>query len=177
MKLSLEQFLKCDIYYEQLRSTHRALITDDHRLQTIGDILQYFLKEENRGLVESKLIETDMSKPYDEPLNTNQSFWTTGNNFFYCCMAYGFREDIIEYKQANEYIRTIKTPALYSRDYYASKKELSDEEVKEFLDSTPIGIQGGTIIHGIHRTCAMVGRLLEGKSYIPFTLGAGHSGK
>lgn len=177
MKLSLEQFLKCGIYYEQLRSTHRALITNNHKLHTIGDILTHFENEENRALAESKIVETDMSKPYDEPLKTNQSFWTTGNNFFYYCIAYGFREDIIEYKQANKYIRTIKTPALYSKDYYASKRELSDEEVKEFLDSTPIGIQGGTIIHGIHRTCAMVGRLLEGKSYIPFTLGEGHSGK
>jgi hypothetical protein len=177
MKLPLEHFLRCGIYYEQLRSTHRALITKEHTLHTVGDILQYFSKEENRTLTERKIIETDMSKPYEEPLNLNQKFWTTGNNFFYYCIAYGFRDDIIEYKQANDYIKTVKNPVLYSKDYYSSKRELSDEEVQLFLDNTPIGGEGGTIIHGIHRTCAMIGRLIQGNPYIPFTVGVGHSGK
>lgn len=178
MKLALEHFLKCGIYYEELRSTHRALITHNHELYTVGDILTHFKKAENRELVESKIVETDMSKPYDEPVNLNKAFWTTGNNFFYYCIAYGFREDIIEYHHANEYIRTQKTPPLYSKDYYATKRELSEEEIKVLLDNCPIGINGqGIIVHGIHRTCAMIGRLLRGQSYVPFTLGIGHSGK
>ena len=45
---------------------------------------------------------------------------------------------------------------------------MSDDEIELFLKQNPVEFDNGFIKHSWHRACAMVGRLLAGKKYIPF---------
>jgi hypothetical protein len=53
-------------------------------------------------------------------------------------------------------------------DYFESKELMTDDEIAEMLKSNPAEFDNGYIKHSYHRACAMIGRLIRGKSYIPF---------
>ena len=55
-----------------------------------------------------------------------------------------------------------------TEEYYNSKKPMSDTEIKRELMSNPVEFGNGFIKHSYHRACAMIGRLIKGKPYIPF---------
>jgi len=176
MILTYDNFLQCELFYEPLRASHRAAVTNNHTLTTIKDIIEFYKQP---GIIDKLnkeyILETDTSKPFTEPINLNKSFWATGNNYFYNCMLAEFRKGVICYKDANKYI-TDNTSGnmLFSRAYYNSMEIMSDIDIKEFLNQNPIGIEGNVIMHGIHRVCAMIGRLITNKEYIPFNLGKGY---
>jgi len=176
MILTYNDFLQCELFYETLREGHRSAVTNNHTLKTVGDIIEFF-KQPNiiNKMNEEYILETDTTKPFTEPINLNESFWKTGNNYFYNCILSEFRKDVICYKDANKYITTDKSDnMLFSRNYYESLEKMSDEEIAIFLKENPIGIKGKVIEHGIHRVCAMIGRLVNNNKYIPFYLGVGY---
>ena len=45
---------------------------------------------------------------------------------------------------------------------------MSDDELEIFLKNNPVEFDNGFIRHSYHRACAMIGRLINGKKYIPF---------
>jgi len=45
---------------------------------------------------------------------------------------------------------------------------MSDFEIMTLLKKHPIVVKEGNIIHGKHRVCAMIGRLIKNKPYISF---------
>ena len=45
---------------------------------------------------------------------------------------------------------------------------MTDSEIEDFLKSTPVEFDNGFIRHNYHRACAIIGRLIAGKPYIPF---------
>ena len=113
-----------------------------------------------------------MTEIFTEPVNLDDRFWTTGNNLFYNCVRAGFRKNVLCYKDANEYIASYiknnrKDPMLFSMGYYNSLKKMSDKEIKVFLKQNPLGLRENIIEHGMHRTCAMIGRLVRNEKYIP----------
>jgi len=55
-----------------------------------------------------------------------------------------------------------------TEDYYNSLEMMTDEELEIFLKNNPVEFDNGFIRHSYHRACAMIGRLINGKSYIPF---------
>ena len=55
-----------------------------------------------------------------------------------------------------------------SKEYYDSKPMMTDVEIKRFLMLNPVDFGNGYIRHSYHRACAMIGRLIQGKPYIPF---------
>jgi hypothetical protein len=125
--------------------------------------------------VESVIVrETDTSSVFEEPINLNTHFWNSGNNYFFNCLKYGFRKNVVPYKKANEYISNTRTPNLYSAEYYRSLEPMRDKEIEDFLKKSPIGMHNRAIAHGIHRVSAMIGRLVRGKKYIPFYIGRGY---
>ena len=45
---------------------------------------------------------------------------------------------------------------------------MTDKELEIFLRNNTVEFDNGFIRHSYHRACAMIGRLINGKSYIPF---------
>jgi len=79
---------------------------------------------------------------------------------YYNAMRGGFRKNVADHhKHGWENM---------SEEYYASLEEMSDEEIAQFLKENPVDFENGIVKHGYHRACAMIGRLTEGKKYIPF---------
>ena len=175
MMLPYKNFLQCKLFYETLRESHRAAITNNHELVTIEEVIEFFKHSEIIEIMNKDyILETNTTEHFNEPINLNEKFWKTGNNYFYNCIVGGFRKDVICYKDANKYILANKTgPMLFSREYYASLDKMSDNEIILFLKDNPIGLQGDLIVHGIHRVCAMIGRIINNEKYIPFSLGKG----
>ena len=174
MHLSREQFLNCALYYEDLRKHHRSIITNNHTINKISDIVGYFKKQNILTFTEQTLLrETNMLSEFEEPLNLNKKFWNSGNNYFFNCLKYGFRKNVVPYKEANRYIVDVNIPNLYSGEYYSSLAPMNDSEIDAFLKENPIGVKNGVAVHGIHRVCAMIGRLIRDEKYIPFYLGKG----
>ena len=52
--------------------------------------------------------------------------------------------------------------------YYNKKPIMTDEEIKDYLEKNPVEFSKIHIDHSYHRACAMIGRLINKKSYIPF---------
>ena len=175
MVVTLENFLKCNLYYEKLRHHHRSMISNNNSLNKIEDIVAFYSDDKMMRFTSEHMIrETDMSNPFEEPLNLNIKFWNSGNNYFFNCLRFGFRKNVVPYKEANQYIKEFKTPMLYSADYYRSLEPMTDKEIEHFLKENPIGIKEGVAVHGIHRVAAMIGRLARGEKYIPFYSGRGY---
>lgn len=173
--LSSEHFLNCNLYYEDLRKHHRGTITNNNQLEKISDIVCYLKNKNIMDFIERMIVkETDTLCEFEEPLNLNKKFWNSGNNYFFNCIKYGFRKNVVPYKEANKYIKNVGAPMLYSGQYYSSLEKMSDYEIREFLKNNPIGIEGQIITHGIHRVCAMINRLINDESYIAFSLGKGY---
>ena len=55
-----------------------------------------------------------------------------------------------------------------TKEYYESLDTMSDDEIAKFLKETPVPFEMGFVKHGFHRACSMIGRLINGKEYIPF---------
>ena len=55
-----------------------------------------------------------------------------------------------------------------TKEYYNNLELMTDPEIEDFLKSTPVEFDNGFIRHNYHRACAMIGRLIAGKPYIPF---------
>ncbi len=173
--ISLRQFLSYYLYYEKLRHHHRGAISNNNSISKIEDIVNFYSAKGIMDVFERQIIrQTNMSKVFEEPLNLNVKFWNSGNNYFFNCMKYGFRKKVVPYKEANKYIADIKSPELYSPEYYESLEIMSDDEIEKFLQDNPIGIRDGVVVHGIHRVSAMIGRLTRGEEYIPFYSGRGY---
>ena len=169
-----EEFLSFSIESDNainwtLRKPHLDIFTDGGRVRTIADIVM-FLKENNRiNSIKNEITDTPMSELFDEPINLNEKFWKSGNNFFFYCIYYEFRKGVLPYTQANHYIATVPDgPTLYSDAYFNCLKKMNDSEIGKFLKTHPIECIKGSVIHGKHRVCAMIGRILKGKEYIPF---------
>lgn len=118
-------------------------------------------------VVAGGVLEVDMSRTHDEPINLSRSFWKGGNNFFLYPYLYGFRHLVVPYHACNLYIRKIAKPMLYSAEYFDSLTPMSEQEIGKFLSSRPLEVKSGALTSGRHRAVAMLGRISRGESYIP----------
>ncbi len=171
--LSEEDFLDLliepkDSFNWKWRIRHLELVTDNGKYQKIRDIINYLESPETRHLIDSRVEETDTSIPFFPPTNYDMRFWWGGNNYFWYCVKYVFRKNVVPYSKANAYIHGGKKPFLYTGEYYQSLPEMSDAEIRNLLISDPIEISDGAVTSGKHRVFAMIGRLLNNKPYIPF---------
>ena len=172
-ELTHEEFLACKLEADNavnwtLRAPHLNIITDNSHISKVGDIVEYLAGDGMLQAIKDKqVIETDMSQVFTEPLNLNHTLWTSGNNFFFYCIYYGFRKNVVPYDSINSYITKINTPMLYSADYFESLEQMNEKEIALFLKNNPVILGKGAIIHGKHRACAMIGNLIAKQSYIP----------
>ena len=118
----------------------KEIIKQDGRLSTVLDIVEYFSDKTNRDKISATL--------------------TPENWQYYNCMMAQFRRNVGNHHDVGW--------ANMTQDYYNNLELMTDPELEEFLKSNPVEFDNGFIRHNYHRACAMIGRLIAGKSYIPF---------
>lgn len=87
--------------------------------------------------------------------------------FFYNCVKYEFRENVVPYSKVRSYIEKKSKPTVFSESYYSSLNLMSDEDIIRLFEKNPIEIKNNSIVGGRHRVYAMIGRLVKNKNYLP----------
>ena len=132
--------------------------------------LDYFLKMEvaqggggKEVLNQNGSLKTvkDVVMFYSVPGNiqTVKSTFNPSNWQYFNCMLGEFRKNVGDHHELGWENMTEK--------YYNSLDQMSDEELEIFLREHPMEFDNGFIRHSYHRACAMIGRLIKGKGYIP----------
>jgi len=170
-KLSLEDFYSLEIDHARFnwkfREKHLNIISDNGKYKKIGQILNYLKSDGVLDKLQLEIIDTPMHNQYSEPIYWSRKFWSTGNNYFINSILNGFRKGVSSYSKVNYYINEGCKPALYSDEYYKGLPQMNDDEIKIMLKKYPLEITSKGFSSGRHRACAMIGRLIQGQSYIP----------
>jgi len=135
--ISLDYFLKMEL---QKGGGGKEMVTNNHTLNTIEDVVNYYSDKNNLEEQKSKL---------------NPSNWQ-----YFNCMTAGFKKDVGDHHELGWDNMT--------EEYYSNLKDMSDDEIEKFLKENPVEFDNGFIRHSYHRACAMIGRLINGDKYIPF---------
>ena len=118
----------------------KEIITQNGTLKTIDEVIMFFSVPGNVKSVRETL--------------------TPENWQYFNCMMAEFRHNVGDHHELGWENMTEK--------YYKSLPEMTDEEIQKFLKENPTEFSIGFVKHSMHRACAMIGRLISGKSYIPF---------
>jgi hypothetical protein len=173
-ELSLEDFLNLkveptDSFNWKWRARHLNIVTNEKKFIIVKDILAYLSSESVIKSIENSIEESELIIPFNIPSNLDMDFWWSGNNYFWYCIKYKFRKGVTPYADVNKYLLNKTNKYIpYSSDYYESLEKMNDDMIRSFLSISPIEITDNSVIGGKHRVFAMIGRLLDGESYIPF---------
>jgi len=118
----------------------KEVVKNNGSLKTVRDVVEFYSSNKNIDLAKNTL---------------NPNNWQ-----YFNCMLAEFRKDVADHHELGWDKMT--------EDYYNSLELMSDEELELFLKQNPVEFDNGFIKHSYHRACAMIGRLLKGKPYIPF---------
>jgi len=118
----------------------KEIVNQNHTLKTIKDVVQFYSTSKNMNNVRKTL---------------NSDNWQ-----YFNCMIAEFRNDVGNHHELGWDNMT--------EDYYKSLDLMSDDELRVFLENNPVEFDNGYVRHSWHRACAMIGRLINGKKYIPF---------
>ena len=118
----------------------KEIIKQNGQLKTIKDIYMFYSVPGNMKTVRSQL---------------NPDNWQ-----YFNCMVGEFRKNVADHHELGWDKMT--------EEYYNSLENMSDEEIELFLKQNPVEFDNGFVRHSYHRACAMIGRLVSGKKYIPF---------
>lgn len=172
VELTKDEFLNTyveplDSFNWKWRARHLDVVTNKGKNVLVKDIVNYLLDENVMKSIDDTIEETDTSIEFFDPSNFDMRFWWGGNNYFFYCIKYQFRKNVIPYSNANAYIKTKQKPNLYSANYYEALEKMTDVEIRDFLSKNPIEIENSAVVGGKHRVFAMIGRMIAGKEYIP----------
>jgi hypothetical protein len=157
-----------DSYNWKWRKPHLDVVTNTGKCTRVGDIVDYFSREDVLEKVKNNIIDTNTTRPFRNPINYQKEFWQNGNNYFFYCIYYGFKKGVVPYLRANEYIEGGGGPMLYSSEYFGGLRDCEDFEVSRMLKKHPVEITNGAFTGGKHRAFAMIGRLVRTQTYLPF---------
>ena len=118
----------------------KEVILNNYKLKTVRDVVNYFSDKEN--------------------LNNTINILQPSNWQYFNCMLAEFRHNVGDHHVLGWENMT--------KEYYESLDTMSDDEIAKFLKENPVPFEMGFIKHGFHRACSMIGRLINGKEYIPF---------
>ena len=135
--ISLDYFLKMEL---QKGGGGKEMVTNNHTLNTVEDVVNYYSDKNNLEEQKSKL---------------NPTNWQ-----YFNCMTAGFKKNVGDHHELGWDNMT--------EEYYSDLEDMSDSEIEKFLRENPVEFDNGFIRHSYHRACAMIGRLINGKKYIPF---------
>ena len=157
-----------DSFNWKWRARHLDIVTKGGQFTFIKDIINYLNSEGVVMNIERNIEESKLTRTFKIPPNFDMEFWWSGNNYFWYCIKYKFRKDVIPYADVNKYICDINQYIPYSSEYYEYLEEMNDQEIKRFIINNPIEIEANAVIGGKHRVFAMIGRIISGQRYIPF---------
>ncbi|HSJ69003.1 MAG TPA: hypothetical protein VK921_15065 [Anditalea sp.] len=143
------------------------MVTDNGKYIKIGKIVDYLSSELSKHEFWDSIIETPTDKPFKHPDYPRRKFWRLGNNFFIYNVLYGFRRNVLPYKEVDQYILKGMKPDAFTKDYYLSLDPMEEIEICELLRTNPIMIQENAVRNGRHRVFALIGRLIKQESYTP----------
>jgi len=118
----------------------KEVVTQNLTLKTVKDVCKFYSNPNNLQITKSKL---------------NPNNWQ-----YFNCILSEFRKDVGDHHELGW--------DKMSEEYYYNLEMMSDDEIKTFLKENPVEFDNGYIKHSFHRACAMIGRLIKGKTYIPF---------
>tara|TARA_Y100000389_G_scaffold83545_1_gene80129 strand:- start:2468 stop:3580 length:1113 start_codon:yes stop_codon:yes gene_type:complete len=172
-KIELKAFLNLNIENKNspswiVRKRHLDFVTNNKKNLKVKDIIYYLSKGDNLETLMNKAQVTKLEKSISGSISHSKYFWNSGNNYFLFSIFYQFRKGVVPYKRANEYLNKKYNVNLYSREYFQLLEPMNDNEIESFLRDNLIEITDNHISSGKHRVFAMIGRLIEGKDYIPF---------
>jgi hypothetical protein len=174
IELSEEQFMNTAIeptesFNWRWRARHLNVVTNNGEAVLVKDIINYLSDDSVVNEIENNIEETDTKKVFYDPSNLDMRFWWGGNNYFWYCVKYQYRKNVVPYSKVNNYIKNYGTPYIYTDKYYESLQRMTGDEIRYFLLKTPIEIRDNAIVGGKHRVFAMIGRIISGKEYIPMS--------
>ena len=118
----------------------KEVITQDLSLKTVKAVYVFYSVPGNVQTVRSKLY--------------------SNNCQYFNCMLAEFRKNVGNHHNLGWDSMT--------EEYYSNLELMNDDELEVFLRENPVEFDNGFIKHSYHRACAMIGRLVSGKKYIPF---------
>ena len=118
----------------------KEIITQNETLRNVEDVYTFFSTDNNLQLIRETL---------------NPKNWQYFNS-----MTAEFRKNVSSHHELGWDKMT--------EEYYSNLELMSDGELEVFLKDNPVEFDNGFIKHSYHRACAMIGRLLSGKEYLPF---------
>ncbi len=152
-KLGLEDWKKYKLVFwtpcKNVRGNDKFCIYQDLlRKKTVGEII------------------TELSKTDEYYTNSVYMF-----NLYINCVKYGFRKDMIPWTCPDKKKNTKKWMGETIEElenFYSSKDPMTVEEIDAWLKGRPLVISGRTIKDGLHRSFAMMGRILRNEPYVEF---------
>ena len=123
----------------------KEIIHNDKKIKTVREAVEYFSNMENIKNTAKKL--------------------TIKNHQYWNCMWAEFRRNV-----ENHHKRGWEN---MTKEYYDSLEPMTDDDIRVALVDDPVQFFGGFLKHGYHRAVSMIGRLINGKEYIPFYMPAG----
>jgi len=141
--ISYRKFLEIKIPHVH---PHVMLVTDGGKRRKIREIIDWLSDERIMGELKSK------SAPHN---------WK-----FLNCILYGFRKGVKAWDKKKLFKGN--PTGEYSSEYYLSLEKMTSEEIKCFLKKNIIIKRNKTVVDGNHRLFAMIGRILNNQSYLPF---------
>ena len=118
----------------------KEIIHNDKKIKTVREAVEYFSNMENIKNTANKL--------------------TIKNHQYWNCMWAEFRRNV-----ENHHKRGWEN---MTKEYYDSLEPMTDDDIRVALVDDPVQFFGGFLKHGYHRAVSMIGRLINGKEYIPF---------
>lgn len=138
--ISLEQFLNMEL---AMGGGGKEIIKQKGELKTVRDVVNFYSNPSNLEYTYTQL--------------------TPKNWQYFNCMIAEFRHGVEDH-----HVRGWEN---MTHEYYQSLSLMTDEEIEAFLKENPVDFnktQSNLIKHSYHRACSMIGRLINGKPYIPF---------
>ena len=123
----------------------KEIIHNDKKIKTVREAIEYFSNMENIKNTAKKLTKK------------NHQYWN--------CMWAEFKRNV-----ENHHDRGWEN---MTKEYYDSLEPMTDDDIRVALVDDPVKFFGGFLKHGYHRAVSMIGRLINGKEYIPFYMPAG----
>ena len=118
----------------------KEIIHNDKKIKTVREAVKYFSNMENIKNTAKKLTKK------------NHQYWN--------CMWAEFKRNV-----ENHHDRGWEN---MTKEYYDSLEPMTDDDIRVALVDDPVKFFGGFLKHGYHRAVSMIGRLINGKEYIPF---------
>lgn len=152
------------------RFEHMRIITNDFKNLTIGNIIDFYKNIDNLNLLKKKIIDPiNIKLKNNYPRHCDYFFWKNGNSFFANNIIFGFKKNIPQYESITKMIDD-EGKIIFSANFYNIQQEMTDNEINEIFTNQPIKIKNNIILNGRHRVCAMIGRIIKNKKYIPISI-------